>query len=77
MNVFLYHVLPSGAWRNTNIPGRIRQGETGTFPLGLNLYYLLTAFGRENDNTRPFSHQEMGRAMSILKVSIRVRPFFP
>jgi hypothetical protein len=66
MNVFLYHVLPSGAWRNMDMPGRVRSGETGSFPLGLNLYYLLTAFGKENDNTRPFSHQIMGRALSIL-----------
>ena len=66
MNVFLYHVLPSGAWRNADIPGRVRPGETGNFPLGLNLYYLLTAFGKENDNARPFSHQIMGRAMSVL-----------
>jgi len=66
MNVFLYHVIPSGTWRNADIPGRVRPGETGNFPLGLNLYYLLTAFGKENDNTRPFSHQIMGRAMSVL-----------
>jgi hypothetical protein len=66
MNVFLYHVLPSGAWRNSDIPGRVRPGETAGFPLGLNLYYLLTAFGKENDTTRPFSHQIMGRALSIL-----------
>lgn len=66
MNVFLYHVLPSGAWRNADIPGRVRPGETGSFPLGLNLYYLLTAFGKENDTVLPFSHQLMGRAMSIL-----------
>jgi hypothetical protein len=32
----------------------------------LNLHYLLTAFGRDNDAQRPFSHQLMGRAMSIL-----------
>ncbi len=66
LNVFLYHVLPSGAWRNMDMPGRVRSGETGNFPLGLNLYYLLTAFGKENDNARPFSHQIMGRALSIL-----------
>src|SRR5258706_7820799 len=66
MNVFLYHVLPSGAWRNADIPGRVRPGENGGFPLGLNLYYLLTAFGKENDSARPFSHQVMGRALSIL-----------
>jgi hypothetical protein len=66
MNVFLYHILPSGAWRNMDMPGRVRPGETASFPLGLNLYYLLTAFGKENDATRSFSHQIMGRAMSVL-----------
>jgi hypothetical protein len=66
LNVFLYHVLPSGAWRNADIPGRVRSGETGHPVLGLNLYYLLTAFGKDNDAQRPFSHQVMGRAMSTL-----------
>jgi hypothetical protein len=66
LNIFLYHVLPSAAWRNSDIPGRVRSGESANFPLGLNLYYLLTAFGKENDNARPFSHQIMGRALSIL-----------
>jgi hypothetical protein len=66
MNVFLYHVLPNGAWRNLDMPGQVRSGETGVPVLGLNLYYLLTAFGRDNDTQRPFSHQLMGRAMSVL-----------
>lgn len=47
-------------------PGRARSGESGFPALGLNLYYLLTAFGRDNDTQRPFSHQLMGRAMSVL-----------
>jgi hypothetical protein len=66
LNVFLYHVTPSGTWRNVDLPGRTRSGESAFPPLGLNLYYLLTAFGRDNDTQRPFSHQLMGRAMSIL-----------
>jgi hypothetical protein len=66
VNIFLYHVQPSGAWRNADFPGRTRSGETAFSPLGLNLYYLLTAFGRDNDTQRPFSHQLIGRAMSIL-----------
>lgn len=66
LNVFLYHVLPSATWRNMDMPGQLRQGEVGQPPLGLNLYYLLTAFGRDNDTQGPFSHQLMGRAMSIL-----------
>lgn len=66
INIFLYHVLPSGTWRNTTIPGAARSGETAVPPLGLNLYYLVTAFGRDNDVQRPFSHQLIGRAMSTL-----------
>lgn len=66
MNIFLYHVQPNAAWRNMDYPGRTRSGETSVPPVGLNLYYLLTAFGRDNDTQRPFSHELMGRAISIL-----------
>jgi hypothetical protein len=66
LNIFLYHVLPSAAWRNMDYPGRVNPGETAQPPLGLNLYYLLTAFGRDNDTLRPFGHQVIGRAMSVL-----------
>jgi hypothetical protein len=66
MNIFLYHVQPSAAWRNMDYPGRARSGESSFPPIGLNLYYLLTAFGRDNDTARPFSHELMGRAISIL-----------
>lgn len=66
INIFLYHVLPSGAWRNAPYPASARSGETAQPVLGLNLYYLITAFGRDNDAQRPFSHQLIGRAMSTL-----------
>lgn len=66
LNLFLYQVLPDAAWRNMNIPSRVTPGETGTPPLPLTLHYLLTAFGRDNDTTQPFSHQLLGRAMSVL-----------
>jgi hypothetical protein len=66
INVFLYHVLPNGSWRNMGIPGPTRSGVGAAPVLGLNLYYLITAFGRDNDAQRPFSHQLMGRAMSTL-----------
>ena len=66
LNLFLYHVVPSAAWRNQPMPGGARSGETGFPALGLNLYYLVTAFGRDNDVQKPFSHQLMGRAMSVL-----------
>jgi hypothetical protein len=66
MNIFLYHVQPSATWRSMDYPGRARSGESSFPPIGLNLYYLLTAFGRDNDTQRPFSHELMGRAISVL-----------
>ncbi len=66
INLFLYHVVPSPAWRNQGAPGWVRSGESGFPVLGLNLYYLITAFGRDNDVQQPFSHHLMGRAMSVL-----------
>ncbi len=67
VNIFLYHASPSGAWRNTDIPGRVRRGETAMPALGLNLYYLITAYGRDNDTKKPFSHHLLGRAISTLQ----------
>jgi hypothetical protein len=66
LNLFLYQVTPNGAWRNMDMPRTVHQGETAVPPLALNLYYLLTTFGKDNDAAQPFSHQLMGRAMSIL-----------
>ena len=66
LNLFLYHVVPSPTWRNQPMPGGPRSGETGYPALGLNLYYLITAFGRDNDIQKPYSHELMGRAMSVL-----------
>jgi hypothetical protein len=66
LNLFLYQILPNGAWRNMTVPQQVRPGETGMPPLALTLHYLMTAYGRENDNSQPFDHHLMGKAMSIL-----------
>jgi hypothetical protein len=66
LNLFLYHILPNAAWRNMNIPSQVASGETGNPPLALTLYYLVTAFGKDNDTTLPFGHHLLGKAMSIL-----------
>lgn len=66
INLFLYQAAPNAAWRNLDMPRQVRPGETAAPPLALNLYYLLTAFGRDNDAVRPFSHELLGRAMSVL-----------
>jgi hypothetical protein len=67
LNLFLYQATPNAAWRNMDNPRRVHAGETAVPPLALNLYYLVTAYGRDNDAQRPFSHQLLGRAMSILQ----------
>lgn len=66
LNLFLYQILPNAAWRNMNIPSQVKSGETGIPPLSLNLYYLLTAFGRDDDASQAFGHELMGKAMSVL-----------
>ena len=66
LNLFLYQVLPNAAWRNMDMPTRVRPGETGMSPMALDLHYLITAFGRENDTTQPFDHHLLGKAMSVL-----------
>lgn len=64
INLFLYHTEPNAAWRNMDMPYQVRPGESAHPPLALNLYYLITAYG-QNDNER-LSHRLLGRAMSIL-----------
>src|SRR5258706_3615707 len=63
INLFLYQTAINGAWRNMDIPQRVKPGETGQPPLALNLYYLLTAYGKDNDVTEPRSHNLLGLAM--------------
>jgi Pvc16 N-terminal domain len=64
LNIFLYQTTLSAAWRNTDMPWQVRPGETGAPPLPLNLYYLLTAYGENDDDD--LGHLVLGSAMSIL-----------
>lgn len=64
LNLFLYQVLPNAAWRNMDIPQKMRSGETSMSPLALNLYYMLTAYGTSNDDL--LSHRLLGHAMNVL-----------
>lgn len=66
LNLFLYQVMPNAAWRNMDVPQSVKPGETGIAPLALNLHYLITVYGRENDNTQPFDHHLLGAAMALL-----------
>jgi hypothetical protein len=64
INLFLYHTMPNAAWRNLDMPRQVRPGETAAPPLALNLYYLVTAYGQNDDETQ--SHRWLGKAMSVL-----------
>ena len=49
LNLFLYHVTPNTGWSNVGLPSRDSRGNRITNPpLALDLYYLLTAYGRED-----------------------------
>lgn len=72
VNLFLYQTSPNAAWRNREIPGAVRGGESGFPPLALNLYYLLTAYGDENANL--LDHRLLGRALSVLHDSPTLDP---
>ncbi len=46
LNLFMYQALVNTAWRNVGMPSHAAAGERLTNPpLGLDLHYLLTAFG--------------------------------
>lgn len=49
LNLFLYQITPNPGWRNVGMPSRDERGERLTNPpLALDLYYLLTAYGRQD-----------------------------
>lgn len=64
VNVFLYHSAINAAWRNTDPPRQVKPGETGHSPLALQLFYLVTAYGANDDDIA--AHRVLGRAMSNL-----------
>jgi hypothetical protein len=68
LNLFLYHVAVNPALRNNpELPGLRRPGENGAPPLALDLYYLVTAYGRGDPKFYDdHSHRLLGRAMAAL-----------
>lgn len=58
VNLFLYQLGPDAAWRNQNIPNKPQS----SFPLlALKLNYLVTAFGKDDDDTQ--AHPMLGAVM--------------
>lgn len=64
LNLFLYQTAVNAAWRNRDMPRQVSPGETGQPPLALTLSYLITAYGRDNEDVP--GHHVLGRAMSVL-----------
>lgn len=64
LNLFLYSTEINPAWNNACMPGQLKNGESGQPPLPLVLNYMITAFGRDNDDI--LGHRVIGRSMSIL-----------
>ena len=66
LNLFLYMLSRNSAWVNAPMPQQTVALEGFNPPLPLRLYYLLTAFGRDDDTTQPFGHLLLGKAISLL-----------
>lgn len=64
LNIFLYSTHYNAAFRNTPMPGAVRNGEHAYPPLPLVLKYLITAYGANDDDIS--GQQLMGQAMSLL-----------
>jgi hypothetical protein len=66
LNLYLYQVVYNAAWRNMDMPGRVRPGEMAQPALALNLHYLITAWGRGDSDTDAVNHRVLAAAMSTL-----------
>jgi hypothetical protein len=50
VNIYLYHVTPNAAWRNSDLPTRADNGRLMQKPrVALDLHYLLTFYGTEGN----------------------------
>ncbi len=72
INLFLYQTLPNATWRNRELPNRVKPGERARSPLALTLAYLITAYGKNNDDIE--SQQLLGMAMQSLHDHPEIRP---
>ncbi len=64
VNLFLYQLSYNAAWRNTGRSINAKPGETSQPPLALNLYYLVSAYGQDDDDAK--GHRLLGLVMSLL-----------
>jgi hypothetical protein len=73
VNLFLYHTVLSPAWRNA-APSDVPGSAAAQPPLALNLYYLISAHGQNEDDPNPISHRLLGKAMAILHENPLLEP---
>lgn len=64
VNIFMYHTAPDLAWQNMPRAAHNRRAATDKPPLGLDLFYMITAYGEKDSEVK--SHRLLGRVMSIL-----------
>jgi hypothetical protein len=64
LNAFLYQTNPNAAWRNADVQSQVMPGEVKPPALPLDLSYLITAYGSEDDDIA--AHRVLGRAMGLL-----------
>ncbi len=69
INVFLYQVATNAAWRNMNVPRQVPAGGIASPPpeippAALDLNYLITAYGKDNDDT--LAHLALAEVVSLL-----------
>jgi Pvc16 N-terminal domain/IPT/TIG domain len=65
LNLFLYQVTWNNGYSNLDLPARSSEGELVHRPLlGLNLHYLVTAYGSGNDDLH--AHKVLASAMRVL-----------
>ena len=63
INLFLYQATIQPEMRNMDMPGRTKPYENGHPPAPLDLHYVVTAFGQDNDDAR--AHILMGQVVRI------------
>ena len=63
VNIYLYQTVPNAALRNMDMPRQVRPGETSQPPVALTLHYLLSAYGKDNNDTA--AHILLGQTMRI------------
>ena len=64
VNLFLYHIQPNSSLRSMDLPRTVRPGESSIPPLALNLHYLITAYGKGDEDR--LAHRLLGRGMRLL-----------